>query len=120
MTFPDERRPGGAGLWLLQRITALLLLVLLLAHFWVLHYATEGFVTYEKVARRLASPAWKAFDVVFLVAAVTHGMNGLFTLVQEYVDAPAVQRRLGLLLAGLGALFLGIGGWAVLSFTVRP
>ncbi len=119
MAFVEERRHGGILLWFLQRLSALGLLVLLLAHFYFLHYAGEGFVTYDKVAARLASPLWKAFDLTFLILAVFHGLNGLWTVVNEYVHHEKTQRLcLYLILLG-GFLFLGIGGVSILEFTVQ-
>ncbi|MEJ2685469.1 MAG: hypothetical protein P8Z71_13875 [Candidatus Sulfobium sp.] len=34
--------------------------------------------------RRLSSPYWKTFDIVFLSLAIYHGFNGLWGLVLEY------------------------------------
>ncbi|MEK6777491.1 MAG: succinate dehydrogenase, hydrophobic membrane anchor protein [bacterium] len=120
MAFDAYRHPGGIALWFLQRLSALFLLALLLGHFYFLHYAEEGFVTYDKVAARLASPSWKVMDISFLVLAVFHAMNGLWTVVLEYVHTQRAQRQLLFVLMGIGFIFLGIGIFSVGTFAVKP
>lgn len=119
MSFEENRRPGGIALWFFQRLSALFLLVMLLAHFYFLHYYQEGFVTYDKVAPRLASTPWKVFDILFLAVAVFHGINGLWTVVLEYVHQERSQRLLLTALLGVGLLFLAIGAFSIGTFTVK-
>jgi len=119
MAFVDSRRPGGIFLWFLQRLTAAGLLILLLTHFYFLHYAQEGFVTYEKVAARLASPWWKGFDILFLTLAVFHGFNGFQMVVLEYVHGERAQHRLILLLWIVALTLLSIGIYSIAVFTVQ-
>jgi len=120
MKFDVGRQPGGIYLWFFQRLSALFLLVLLLAHFYFLHYAEPGFVTYDKVAARLSSPSWKVLDISFLTLAVFHAINGLWTVVLEYVHTQTAQRLLLFVLLGIGWIFLGIGVFSVGTFTVKP
>lgn len=120
MAFDAYRHPGGIALWFLQRLSALFLLALLLAHFYFLHYAEQGFVTYDKVAARLASPSWKVLDISFLVLAAFHGMNGLWTVVLEYVHTQRAQRQLLFLLIGIGFVLLGVGVFSIATFAVKP
>ena len=120
MGFDEYRKPGGILLWFLQRLSAFFLLILLLGHFYFLHYYQEGFVTYEKVAARLASPHWKVLDITFLIFAMFHAMNGLWTVVVEYVHDEKRQRifRAAFLLVGI--VFLGVGLFSIGTFTVKP
>jgi succinate dehydrogenase hydrophobic membrane anchor protein len=119
MAFTDERRPGGILFWFLQRLSAAGLLVLLLTHFYFLHYYQEGFVTYNKVAARLASPYWKTFDILFLTLAVYHGFNGFRTVVLEYVHREKTQRQARVLIWTVALLLLGIGVYSISVFTVK-
>ena len=75
----------GAGRWFFQRISGIALLVFLLSHFWVTHYFPGGDVTYQKVALRLAHPEWKFFHLTFLVLGLSHGLNGLWTISEDYI-----------------------------------
>jgi succinate dehydrogenase hydrophobic membrane anchor protein len=119
MVLEQHRRSGGILLWFSQRLSGLFLLVMLLSHFYFLHYYQEGFVTYDKVAARLASNSWKVFDLSFLVLALFHGMNGLWTLILEYVHNEKKQRYFLRILLVMSVLLLGVGGYSIVRFTVK-
>ena len=81
---------GGAVNWFLQRVTGAFLLLALLTHFWVLHFfpSHHGEITFNSVMERLQNPAWKAFDLLFLVCALYHALNGATLVVHDYVHRP--------------------------------
>jgi succinate dehydrogenase / fumarate reductase membrane anchor subunit len=74
--------------WYLQRVTGTLLLVLLVAHFWVEHFMTaplrRGELTYAAILDRISNPYWQAIDIAFLVIALYHGLNGLRNIILDY------------------------------------
>lgn len=100
---------SGAGRWLIQRISGIALLVLLLTHFGITHYFPGGDVTYQKVALRLSQPFWKFFNLTFLVLCLFHGLNGAWTLLEDYVEKGWLRGTLFgvILMAGLSLLVLG-------------
>lgn len=107
---------GGAFVWFFQRISGIFLLVILLAHFWALHYANDGEVTFQIVAQRLASPLWKTIDLSFLVIAIIHGFNGFLMVIHDYVHSNSI-RLIFISLLWLGGILLGIlGAITILSF----
>ncbi len=118
--YKGSARSGGAVVWFLQRLSGLVLIVLLLVHFAVLH-GGDGLVSYEKVVSRLATPEWKTFDLLFLVLGLFHGMNGFLMVVRDYA-APGWKR--GALYAAVvvaGAVFLILGCLTVIPFRAgRP
>ena len=81
--------PGrtGAFEWLFQRVTGVALVIMLGVHFVIMHYMGSGPVTYEKVAPRLASGAYKAWELMFLALAGWHAMNGLKLIIDDYVHS---------------------------------
>ena len=83
--------------WYLQRITGALLVILLIAHFWVEHFMTaalrRGELSYEAIAPRITNPAWQAIDITFLIVALYHGLNGLRNIVLDYSRAGAAAAR---------------------------
>ena len=95
-------RSGGAFWWLFQRVSGAFLLLALLVHFWVLHFfpAEGGAITFQTVMARLQHPLWKAFDMLFLVFAIYHGMNGALLLVHDYI------KRSGFRLVVIGLLWI--------------
>src|SRR5713226_7725746 len=74
--------------WYLQRITGALLIVLLVAHFWVEHFMSanlrRGDLTYEAILGRISNPVWQVIDISFLLIALYHGLNGLRNIVLDY------------------------------------
>ena len=70
--------PGGTG-WLLQRITAAFLVVVLAFHFMLLHFVNHAAdVTFADSARRMAQWGYYLTMVLFLVAGTFHGVNGVY------------------------------------------
>ncbi len=120
MRYKGSARSGGAVAWFLQRLSGLVLVVLLLVHFAVRH-GGDGLVTYEKVVARLATPEWKTFDLLFLVLGIFHGMNGFLMVVRDYA-APGWKRgALYAAVAVAGAVVLVLGCLTIIPFRAgRP
>jgi succinate dehydrogenase / fumarate reductase membrane anchor subunit len=101
--------------WYLQRITGALLLVLLVAHFWVEHFMTAGLrrgeLNYQAILGRISNPVWQFIDISFLIIALAHGLNGLRGIVLDYsrLGARAAQAITAVLVfAGLAWAYWGI------------
>ncbi len=77
-----------AIVWCVQRITGALLVILLIAHFWVEHFVSEnlrrGDLTYDAIRARIMNPAWQAIDIAFLLIALVHGLSGARNIVMDY------------------------------------
>lgn len=108
----------GAWEWLFQRVTGVLLVVALMGHYWVTHYFPGGHVTYEKVSARFlaAGAAWKIFDLTFLVLALFHGLNGIWTIVLDYVHHDGWRVVCYGALWFLGLVFLIFGSLTIITF----
>jgi len=79
---------SGDWNWLMQRVSGVALLVLLLGHFFIEHFAgSASVIDYQHVAARLASTGWKLFDLTFVVFALYHGINGIFMVIEDYVHS---------------------------------
>lgn len=101
--------------WYLQRVTGALLLVLLVAHFWVEHFMTAGLrrgdLTYQAILTRISNPVWQFIDVSFLIIALCHGLNGLRNILLDFsrVGARAAQAiTLALIAVGAAWAYWGI------------
>lgn len=110
---------NGAFEWLFQRVSGVALVLILFLHFVLIHYTGDGPVTYEKVAFRLASPYYKAWEMLFLILALYHAMNGIKLVIDDYVQAKGWRT----LLIGLNwvvtlAFFL-FGSITILTFTYQ-
>ncbi len=70
--------PGGTG-WLLQRITAAFLIVVLAFHFFQLHFVNHAAeVTFAGTEARMENVGYFLTMVLFLITAAFHGINGIY------------------------------------------
>ncbi len=102
--------------WFLQRITGVALVIFLIVHFWMKHPIPEAEVTYEAVVALFKNPLWKLFDLAFLVFALYHGLNGAWSVIQDY----KMKQKWSFLIYGalfiLGTLFLILGSLTIITF----
>ncbi len=106
---------SGAFDWYFQRISGIALVIGLFTHFVVLHFLTSPPLTYEKVMARLSSPVWKVFDIVFLIFAVYHAINGFKLIIDDYVHTPSIRALLIGALWVLGIAFFIMGFLTIIS-----
>ncbi len=107
---------GGAQGWLLQRLTAIVLVPIVLVHIAMMHKWTSHGLPWDQVAARLSNPYWKVLEIVFLVVALYHGLNGLYGVFQDYVKKPGLRLTLYGLVVVAGVMLLAFGLVTVLSF----
>jgi succinate dehydrogenase / fumarate reductase, membrane anchor subunit len=104
-------KSGGAFNWFFQRISGAMLLLALLAHFWVLHFfpPAHGEITYDSVMQRLQHPAWKTIDLSFLIFGLYHGVNGVLIVVHDYIHREGLRLAIvaSLWIAAIWLLVLG-------------
>jgi len=77
----------GVILWLLQRVSGVILVVGLFIHFYLMHFSGPEQLTHTSVTNRLSNPFWIGFNGIFLLSAIYHGFNGLWGIVLEYVSS---------------------------------
>jgi succinate dehydrogenase hydrophobic anchor subunit len=109
-----ERERGGLWPWLGQRVTAVLVLVTIAVHLVLTHYIAIGELSFDNIADRLAGGAVLVNDIVLLVAAVYHGLNGLRMVVLDWGLSAVAGRRvfdIVLWLVGIATVVYGI--WAL-------
>jgi succinate dehydrogenase / fumarate reductase membrane anchor subunit len=116
------RRPSAeARSWAFMRLTGLLLLFFALVHFSITHIVNDVVETdYDFVAERWHNPAWRVFDWMLLVLALSHGLNGLRWIVDDYVRTPSRNRAVKGFLYGLTAVLVVVGTLTILLFPSRP
>ncbi len=65
---------------------------LLIVHLFIMHVTNDvACTTYDFVAMRYANPFWRLFDWLLLTLALTHGMNGLRVVIDDYVRSPRTR-----------------------------
>ncbi len=104
-------------LYMLQRLSAAILAVLVLTHLALITYAVQdGLTAGEILARTRGSAGWAVFYGVFVATVALHGSIGLRTVLIEWARlgrgaANGVAWTAAILLLALG----GRAVWAVVS-----
>lgn len=108
-TFKESSR-GGALIWLWQRITAVVLFVLLMAHFVMYHFLSSGAYSYDKVVAKMQSPWFNLMQFAFLITALYHGLNGVWMVAEDYIHKKCWRLTLLaiLMITGVALLFVGV------------
>jgi succinate dehydrogenase hydrophobic anchor subunit len=110
---------SGFWAWLLQRVTAIGLVVLLPIHIVINHLvniskvesgALPGLVVFSNVAERFETPAYWVVDVLLLSFALYHGLNGVRNVAMDYGLRGAGEKVVtgALSLLGVAAFVFGI------------
>lgn len=95
-------------LYLLQRITALLMAPLVLGHLALMIYAIQGGLSAEEIlGRTKGSVSWFLFYGTFVLAVAIHGAIGLRTLLFEWFGLTGQALTAMMWLIGLALLLLG-------------
>ncbi|MDH5405317.1 MAG: succinate dehydrogenase, hydrophobic membrane anchor protein [Candidatus Aminicenantes bacterium] len=107
---------GGGWSWLFQRLSGVYLLLIILLHFWFIHYTGTGEITYQQVATRLATPFWKTLDVSFLLLALYHGLNGVWAVAQDWVKRDWLRMLIYGVIVVVAFIFGVLGMITVIGF----
>ena len=106
----------GVRLYMLQRLSALIMAPLVLGHIAVMIYAVQGGLSAgEILSRTQGSVAWALFYGTFVVAVSIHAAIGLRVVIHEYLGLKG--RALDFLTGGIGVLLFSLGLNAVYAVT---
>lgn len=102
-------------LYMLQRITALLMAPLVLGHLAVMIYAIQGGLSAAEIlGRTQGSALWFLFYGSFVVAVSIHGAIGLRTVAHEWGGLRGTLLEVFMWAVGLGLFAMGARAvWAV-------
>lgn len=102
-------------LYMLQRMTALLMAPLVLGHLALMIYAIQGGLSAAEIlGRTQGSVIWFLFYGLFVVAASIHGAIGLRTIAHEWGGLKGAALEAFMWFVGLGLFTLGARAiWAV-------
>ncbi|KPJ68536.1 MAG: hypothetical protein AMJ45_02170 [Syntrophobacter sp. DG_60] len=92
--------------WLWQRFSGIGLLILLFIHLSISHLRP---LTYENMQMRLSSPFWLFLNFSLLGLSVSHALNGLWQIGQDYIMKEALRRMLAFCLWLIGGFLFLLG-----------
>lgn len=99
-------------LYLWQRLTAALMVPLVMVHVVVIFYATrKGLTAVDILSRTRGSLAWASFYGAFVAAAAVHAGIGVRNVLAEW--SRLSERAAGILASAFGVLLLLLGMRAV-------
>lgn len=112
--YRETSRRGGM-LWLLQRVSAVVIFVLLMIHYVTYHFIGDGTITYDRIVAKMASPWFNLTQILFLATALFHGLNGVWMVTEDYIHQRGLRLMLAAILLLLGLLLLYGGTSTVLN-----
>ena len=126
-TSPDRRQPkGGRGnfelyAWVFMRISGVLLVFLVLAHFGIMHVLDHGLdrINFAFVSGRWANPFWRVYDFAMLTLALLHVGNGVRVIIDDYARTGARRLTYQVLSAIVIGLTWVMGSMTIFIFTPR-
>jgi len=115
-------RPEASGRerfwWYFMRLSGLALVILALGHMFIMHVLVEltgGEIDFAFVQSRWGTPFWRIYDLLLLLLAFIHGVNGARIVIGDYVtNRTGRSLVIGILLA-ISAIWLVLG-MAVIAF----
>ncbi|OLS24006.1 MAG: hypothetical protein HeimC3_22310 [Candidatus Heimdallarchaeota archaeon LC_3] len=126
--FVPRSSSTGAMHWFLQRITGVLLILLVGIHMLVVHFIPMGFAfaeqfgvaSYQATYERLAGGWFFAIDWTLLVVALYHGLNGVRTVILDFSFGPKLNFLVSIILALVGIVAIIYGSWILMVVLDNP
>ena len=98
--------------YLMQRISAVALIVFLTIHMIVVHYPPFH-IDFSRIIDRMAQPLWKGIDIAFLFFVLMHALTGAYVVLTDVEQISKYKRAL----AGFAILF-GIAAFIYGTMTI--
>ena len=103
--------------FLFMRVSGILLLVLAVGHMMIQHVLNSSAnLTIQFVAERWNSWGWKVYDMLLLVFAYLHGMNGFRNVLEDYIHNRGTIKVINILLAVFAVITIVVAGIAIAAF----
>lgn len=111
----QSSKNSGAKSWVLQRISGLVLVVLMIGHYILMHYHPDSGHTFDAVLTRMQFSWYRIIDIVFITFGFYHGLNGIWGIFRDYKLKPWLKLTIMSVLILLGISFLAWGYQIIFS-----
>jgi succinate dehydrogenase / fumarate reductase, membrane anchor subunit len=116
-------RPGDPGLerfmWYFMRISGLALVVLAMGHMLIMHVLvqlTGQEISFAFVSSRWGTPFWRIYDLLLLLLAMAHGVNGARIIIGDYFEHGGLRSLLTALLLTAAIAWILLGVFVIVAF----
>jgi succinate dehydrogenase / fumarate reductase membrane anchor subunit len=116
-------RPSEPGLerfmWYFMRLSGLALVILAMGHMLIMHVLvqlTGQEINFAFVTSRWGTPFWRIYDLLLLVLALVHGVNGARIIIGDYIERGGLRRLLIAILLAITFVWLLIGIFVIVAF----
>ena len=117
---PRPDKPGwDRTWWYFMRISGVLLVLLALGHMFIMHVLvvmTGQEINFAFVTSRWGTPFWRIYDLLLLVLALVHGVNGARIIVADYVERGGLRSLLIGFLLTVTLIWLLLGIFVIVTF----
>lgn len=111
------------NMWLFMRVSGLFIAVLALLHMILMHFLINvEHITFQTVVERWTGAQgafWRMYDLLLLIFAFTHGMNGARMVLDDYVHSPGWHAFLKIGLLVLWFVLIGMGLFVIFTFAPK-
>ncbi len=101
-----------------MRLSGLALVFLALGHMFIMHVLvvlTGQQIDFAFVQSRWGTPFWRIYDLLLLVLALAHGVNGARIVIGDYVTNRTARGLLLSILLAISGIWL-VAGIAIIAF----
>ena len=106
-------------LWIFMRVSGVALVILAVGHMFIMHILTQlggEEISFAFVTARWGSPFWRIYDLVLLLLAMLHGINGARVVIGDYTSRGGTRSGLLTILYVMGAVWILLGIFVLLTF----
>jgi len=101
--------------WIFMRLSGLALVFLALGHMFIMHVLvvlTGDQIDFAFVQSRWGTPFWRIYDLLLLVLAFMHGVNGTRIVISDYVAHRTARSLI------IGVLLFISAAWLILGIAI--
>lgn len=103
--------------YMFMRMSGIALLVLAVGHMMIQHVLNSSAnLTIQFVAAQWSAWGWKVYDMLLLIFAYIHGINGLRNILEDYIHNRSLMRGISIFLAIFAVITVIWAGFAIASF----
>jgi len=108
----NPAKTKGTWAWLMQRVTAVLILVFLSIHIYLSHFSdlNADLLDWNNVSDRVQALPILLVDYGLLITAIFHGLNGLRMIAFDFIVSNGKRRLVdvGMWIVGIGSIIWGL------------